>query len=247
VSAPTMIAGEGPGWRAVGVTWVGHQRASNEDALLFRPDIGLFGVFDGVGGHQAGATASSLAVETVQQAGQTGDLAEALEQAHRSLAEQMALQPSLFGMGSTGTVMRLRSAEVEGCWVGDSRAYSLAQGAALECLTTDHTVTEELVALGAISAEQAKRHPGRSTLTRCLGGDAALPKVDRFACPVMERTIFLLCSDGLSDVVEDKELHSTLSDEDKLSSALDQLIELAAQRGAPDNVSAILVQTKRPD
>lgn len=188
---------------AVGGTHVGHVRSGNEDAHLVRPDAGLLVVADGMGGHAAGEVASALAVEAIEERladrrwSGLGEarraMDEAIEAANRSIHDDARRNPSRRGMGTTATVLLLPG---PGRWVagqvGDSRAYLFRDGE-LSRLTTDHTVT-----------------PGSSTLTRALGTHDSL-EVDVLDGEARAGDVFLLCSDGLTDMVPHDDIRETLA------------------------------------
>lgn len=240
-------------------TDVGAVRSRNEDSALLLPEDGLFAVADGMGGHAAGEVASGLAVETLaerlgsadadgavagERATSAGDarlpsegrgagadpgeaareVREAVEAANRRIHEQGAARPDQRGMGTTATVLLLRG---PGRWlvghVGDSRAYLLRDGE-LSRVTTDHTVV-----------------PGSSTLTRALGTRPDV-RVDVLRGELREGDVFLLCSDGLTDVLPEGEIRDGLADAERdAGRAAGALVRAVLDRGARDNVTAVIV------
>jgi protein phosphatase len=236
---------------AASLTDVGLVRERNEDAFGEKSLVGgrLFVVADGMGGHAGGATASRLAVEAVEAALGTiprdppRALREALEAANRSIHDESQRDPSLRGMGTTGVVLLIGSG---GCWVanvGDSRAYRLRDGA-LDQLTRDHSVVAEMVRLGVLTSAQAAVHPRRNEVLRSLG-TAPDVDVDVDAVDVSVGDVFLLCSDGLSGVVDDAAIAALLAD-DSVEDASRALVEAAIGQGAPDNVTVQVIRVHAP-
>jgi len=237
---------------AASLTDVGLVRERNEDAFGEKSLAGgrLFVVADGMGGHAGGATASRLAVEAVEAALGTiprdapRALREALEAANRSIHDESRRDPSLRGMGTTGVALLIGSG---GCWVanvGDSRAYRLRDGA-LDQLTRDHSVVAEMVRLGVLTSAQAAVHPRRNEVLRSLG-TAPDVDVDIDAVDVAVGDVFLLCSDGLSGVVDDAAIAALLAD-DSAEDASRALVEAAIGQGAPDNVTVQVIRVHAPD
>jgi protein phosphatase len=223
---------------------VGRRRASNQDAfggLVAASGARLLGVADGMGGHAGGATASRVAVETVEEfvGRSTGDparlLQAALEAANRRVHAEARSDPSLTGMGTTGVALLFQS--TGGAWVahvGDSRAYRLRDGR-LEQLTPDHSLVAELERRGMITAAEARVHPRRNEVLRCIGVD---PEVDVDVAPVdvQPGDQYLLCSDGLCGVLGDEEIAAELL-RAAPEVAARRLVDAANERGGPDNIT----------
>jgi protein phosphatase len=223
---------------------VGRRRASNQDTfggLVAASGARLLVVADGMGGHAGGATASRLAVETVEEfvGRSTGDpaalLQAALEAANRRIHAEARRDPSLAGMGTTGVALLFQSNG--GAWVahvGDSRAYRL-RNARLEQLTPDHSLVAELERRGMITAEEARVHPRRNEVLRCIGVD---PEVDVDVAPVdvQPGDRYLLCSDGLCGVLGDEEIATELLRASPEVAAR-RLVDVANERGGPDNIT----------
>jgi protein phosphatase len=226
------------------LTDVGRRRASNQDAfggLLAPSGARLLVVADGMGGHAGGETASRLAVETVEEfvGGSAGDptwlLRTALEAANRRVLEQARSDPSLTGMGTTGVALLFQPGG--SAWVahvGDSRAYRLRDGR-LEQLTPDHSLVAEFERRGLITAEEARVHPRRNEVLRCIGVDS---EVDVDVAPVEVRSgdQYLLCSDGLCGVLTDEEIAAELL-RAAPEAAARRLVDAANERGGPDNIT----------
>ncbi len=231
-------------------TDAGRVRPINEDCLW--ADDKLLVLADGMGGHQAGEVASRLAVESVvahfqdheapadcEKSSVAIDLVRASVRAANALVYSKSLQaPELKGMGTTLTVALLVNGEAVLGHVGDSRAY-LVQPESIVQLTEDHSVVWELMRSGSLSSQEAHVHPYRNMLTRALG-TAMTVEVDTVRLRLKPTDGLLLCSDGLTGVLSDEEIHAIISSNSDPQAAVDALIEQANARGAPDNVSAIL-------
>ena len=236
---------------------VGLVRSGNEDSALASKN--LIAVADGMGGHAAGEVASSLAVKTLVQSAQVfthpdideesaDDLyLQAIQEADLSLKSAVEENPALSGMGTTLTSLLLRGSSVALLHIGDSRAYRL-RGSAFEQLSVDHTVIQELLNQGAISESDIATHPQRSVLTQVMMGEGnievPLPVID---VKVGDR--FLVCSDGLSSVLTEKEIKSLLKGKDR-DAAVAALVDATYINGAPDNVTLVIgdiVEENQPD
>ncbi|WP_149360275.1 PP2C family protein-serine/threonine phosphatase [Lolliginicoccus suaedae] len=216
-------------------------RTNNEDSVY--AGARLLALADGMGGHAAGEIASQLVVSTLAHLDDDepgGDLLGKLEEAtyagNRIIAEQVEEEPALEGMGTTLTAILFGGSKLGLVHVGDSRAYLMRDGT-LTQITRDDTYVQSLVDAGKISAEDAHNHPQRSLIMRALtGNDVELTLTVR---EVRVGDRYLLCSDGLSDVVSDETIANTLSEGDH-DKAADRLIELALRSGGPDNVTVIV-------
>ncbi len=214
---------------------VGCVRALNEDAILDRPDIGLWAVADGMGGHNAGEIASAVVIEELSHG---TNVTEHLQRANRRLLAHAA-QTRSGAIGSTVVVLRIEPTRFSCFWAGDSRAYLLRDDRLMR-LTHDHSAVQELVDAGRITPTEAVHHPQAHVITRAVGAEQTL-SVDCRDGPISASDTFLLCSDGLSNLIRDSELADAAKMTD-LDAAADALLTLALQRNAPDNVSVILVR-----
>ncbi|MCL4434602.1 MAG: protein phosphatase 2C domain-containing protein [Actinobacteria bacterium] len=210
----------------------------------------LFVVADGLGGHNSGEVASKVAADTVIQSWQGGSPAP--QQALRSAARranaavfEAAFDHGQHGMATTLTALALVGNEAIIAHIGDSRAYLVRHGR-VEQITTDHSQVAEMLRRGLLTPEQAANHPARSVLTRCIGMAPAV-SVDMIRRPYIRGDIFVLCSDGLWDMVSRQEIgeaaagitvNSRATDAARI---LEQLVNMALSRGAPDNVTAMIV------
>lgn len=235
--------------RFAGRTDVGRVRSRNEDALLERPDRGMFAVADGMGGHAAGDIASRIAVDVLDERSadsvepRADTLAADIRAAHEAILKAARADDDLHGMGTTLTALRLLP-DGRGCLighVGDSRAYRWRDGA-LEQLTRDQTWVQDQVEAGAISSEQARHHPFSAMLTCALGiEDVELEvQVRRFDCEPGDT--YLLCSDGLIARLDDADLRRIMSEHDDLEAAATALVDAANDAGGPDNITVSLVR-----
>lgn len=235
-------------WRHAVVTHSGMRREHNEDALLELPDVGVWMVADGMGGHDAGEVASQIACETVQSALATGaSLASALNTAHEAILNHAAQAPSTQSMGTTAVLLRLLDSAFEIAWVGDSRAYVFNH--TLQPLTRDHSFVEMLQSRGLIDAEQARKHPQRSVITQALGVECdRLLEIGTAHGLLARGALLLLCSDGLTEVLSDTEIAALLAQHrDDLEQASAALLAAVLAGGGPDNVSLVLVQQVASD
>jgi len=225
---------------------VGQRREANEDSVYTSPR--LLAVADGMGGHVAGEVASSGAIAAIEALDQRLEaesgkpdaeaLATAVSDAGRRLRALVHEDSRLQGMGTTLTVLAWDGASFTVAHVGDSRAYRLREGE-LAQVTRDHTVVQELVDQGRISPELAGSHPQRSVLTRALQG-AGEPDPDMFVVDAQAADRYLICSDGLSDVVSPTALIEVLTTVSEPEEAVQKLVELANARGGPDNISCVI-------
>ena len=242
----------------------GAQRPTNEDFVgAFAPgtpddswDRGaLFVLADGMGGHAAGEVASRIAVDTVLARwteGTGGQPHQALRAAVRDANAAVfdaAMDEGRRGMGTTMTAMTLSGREAIFAHIGDSRAYVVRAGHCTQ-LTADHSRAAEMVRMKLITPEQATNHPARSMLTRSLGGDPAV-QIDIIKHPIENHDVFVLCSDGLWDLVSRAEIAEVCgaigsSGFSTPNEAAPHLVDLALKRGAPDNVSVVLIRITSP-
>lgn len=222
---------------------VGLLREGNEDSAYAGPH--LLAIADGMGGHAAGEVASAVAIKTLAplDADTTGIdklqvLADAISNANAALRDITLSDPATEGMGTTVTALLWSGDEVALCHIGDSRAYLLRDGA-LKQITHDHTLVQTLVDEGRLTPEAAASHPQRSLVMRALQSSIpADPDLEILQAHVGDR--YLLCSDGLTDVVSDETLQATLAELPDLDAAVEQLVDLAIRSGGPDNITCVL-------
>ncbi len=240
--------------QCAGMTDVGMVRVANEDSLAVIPDMGLFIVADGMGGHKAGSQASTMAVErlveTIRALGgvQTSGaerLRAATTHANTEIYEAGQADEALTGMGTTMVALFISEQRAALAHVGDSRAY-LVRGGRIRQLTDDHSVVGELLRRNEISERAARDHPHRHVITRALG---VRPKVepDLGEIAPMVGDTFVLCSDGLTNHLEDEEIMKLATAEDNLEANCRRMVELAKKRGGRDNITVVLVRCDRDE
>jgi protein phosphatase len=227
------------------VTDTGRRRLGNEDAYVWRPP--LFAIADGMGGARAGEIAAGIAADTLEGAESrpvdAQALASLISEANVRIWERSLSDPSTAGMGTTFTVALVDEAagKVVFGHVGDSRAYRVRDGA-LEQITTDHSLVAELVESGVLTPEEAERHPQRSAITRALGTEPEV-EPDLFTIDVAPGDLFLLCSDGLSDMLSEDQIAAAI---DRAggdpTAAGEELVRKANAEGGDDNITVLLFE-----
>jgi serine/threonine protein phosphatase PrpC len=219
----------------------GRKRRRNEDSYVIAPP--LFAVADGMGGAQAGEIASRLAAGALEEtdlgAGSGEERVTSLiQEANRRVYERSNEDPSVSGMGTTITVALVGDTGVTIGHVGDSRAYRYRDGS-IEQITEDHSLVNELMKSGKLSPEEAETHPQRSVITRALGTDPDVD-VDSFTLETQSGDVFLLCSDGLTTMVDDDSILGVLEQHrDDLDRATKSLVSAANRGGGEDNITVI--------
>jgi len=243
------------------ITDTGKVREHNEDAIGSNADIGLMVLADGMGGYNAGEVASGIAVQTITELATEGAsrekrneidpstgfmrqsivLRDAVARANKIIFQTAQSQTHCEGMGTTLVTAMFYDNKVSIAHVGDSRAYRL-RGDKFEQLTLDHSLLQELVDRGFYSEEEAQRSTNRNYVTRALGVEPSV-EVEVHEFDVLPNDVYLLCSDGLPDMVEDEDIHLTIS---TFNASLDvvgqQLVQLTNDHGGRDNVSVMLAQ-----
>jgi PPM family protein phosphatase len=237
---------------AAGSSDVGKVREGNEDALLIKNSV--FAVADGMGGHLAGEVASATALEPIEaldgrvfpDATEAATaLTNAVVAANATVSKLATDNPLYRGMGTTLTAALLEGRRVHVAHVGDSRAY-LLRGGQFSQLTDDHTLVQHLVDEGQITREEAAHHPQRSIITRAIGVSPEVD-VDSMTLDLQPGDQLLMCSDGLTGVVEDRVIAQLLDRTVDPDAAVDELVRLANQAGGPDNITVVLLRYEDPD
>jgi serine/threonine protein phosphatase PrpC len=228
--------------RATGLSHPGRKRRRNEDSWVCDPPI--FAVADGMGGAKGGEIASRLAASALGSAA-TGSGAERvvslIQEANRRVYERSAEDATASGMGTTITLALVEDGTVTFGHVGDSRAY-LIRDHSIEQLTDDHSLVAELVRSGKLSPEEAEIHPQRSVITRALGTDPDVD-VDTFTVEPRPGDLFLICSDGLTSMVEDDVIRDVVERKrDDLDGAARELVEKANRSGGEDNITVVFFE-----
>src|SRR4051794_24465910 len=220
-------------------TDTGRKRRRNEDAYVAAPP--LFAVADGMGGAQAGEVASKLAAAALEET-DPGTLSapekveSLIQEANRRVHARATADPTTSGMGTTMTVAIVEGSAVTIGHVGDSRAYLVRDGE-LEQLTEDHSLVNELLKSGKLTPEEAETHPQRSVITRAVGTDPDVD-VDSFTLDAREGDVFLLCSDGLTDMVADQDILEVAAKyRDDLDRVTKSLVSAANRGGGEDNIT----------
>jgi protein phosphatase len=254
------------------LTWAvksdpGLRRTSNEDSFSNRPDVGLFVVADGMGGHVAGEVASRVAVEAIsafieETAGadknrtwpfpfeptlslEANRLKAAFRLANRRIAAAIADSHDLRGMATTASALLVGRTQACVAHVGDSRVYVFREGA-LHQITHDHSWVEEQVRAGTMTPSAARQHPWRNVVTRALSGGED-PEVDVVEVVPAAGERYLLCSDGLFSVVDNRVIAEILGDAKlSLEQVCERLIEAANAAGGPDNITTLVLQVDAP-
>jgi protein phosphatase len=241
-------------WEWAALSDTGRRRSRNEDSFLVRPEKRLYAVADGMGGHAAGDVASRMAIELLDRhfdgaaapgadaAAIAESLREAAEEANRAILARGIAEPEKLGMGTTLTALSLLCPEssLVIAHIGDSRAYRM-RDAELVQLTHDHTWVQRQIEEGKLSAKQARRHPLSSVLTRVLGSPE-LEEVDVVMADAQPGDLYMLCSDGLTSMVEDTDLRAILVGDWPLEELSANLVDAANLRGGHDNVTVVLLR-----
>jgi serine/threonine protein phosphatase PrpC len=224
-------------------THPGRRRRHNEDAYVIEPP--LFAVADGMGGAKAGEVASGLAAAALKEGRTDGTgeerVEELIQEANRRVFRRAAEDREASGMGTTMTVALVESDRVVFGHVGDSRAYLIRNGE-IEQLTEDHSLVAELVRSGRLTPEEAEAHPQRSVITRAVGTEADVD-VDTFAVEPAPGDLFLICSDGLTDMVDDEAIiRAVEKHRDNLDEAAKALVGAANRVGGEDNITVVFFE-----
>lgn len=232
-----------------GVTDAGRVRDNNEDSLLIGDgrDETLYVVADGIGGFEAGEVASGITIETLGDLAPDESFDDAVQEANRRILDAAREDNKLSGMGTTIVAVRFggtRSDPVaEIAHVGDSRVY-LIRNEALKPVTEDHSLVAELVRNGDLTSDEAQDHPQRNLITRALGAEERI-RVDTTVVPVEVGDRFLLCSDGLSDMVPDARISNLVNtDPQSPKETAERLLEAALEAGGSDNITIVIVGVK---
>lgn len=229
--------------RSVARTHPGEVRETNQDSIFCSDPAGLYAVCDGMGGLASGDLASTLVMKGIarlsRQRFDASAIKDTLRLANLALRHKSQLEGEARGMGTTVALLHLSDRGFHCTWVGDSRVYLLREGT-LRLLTHDHRFVQELVDQQRISADDARKHPRRNWLTRAVGTD---PELEAAECTgdVAASDIFVLTSDGVTDVLTDGDIQSLLRT-GTLDQRADAIVENCLSRGAPDNVSIVLAQ-----
>lgn len=239
-----------------GSTDVGKVREINEDNYcIMNEGLEMYMVADGMGGHNGGEVASSIAIdiirehiikyisgesEDLEEQGIKGILFEAFNRANKEILSRGEVDEECDGMGTTATlVLRVKDQLYIG-HIGDSRAYLIRKGQ-IRQITQDHSLVAELVRQGSISEREAMKHPQKNIITRALGTDENI-KVDIFNTDIQDEDILVLCTDGLSNFVDKYEIEKIVLETEDCQECCRELVALANQRGGFDNITVIVIK-----
>jgi serine/threonine protein phosphatase PrpC len=243
-------------WIGVGRSEIGLVRTVNQDAFAVLNEVSVWAVADGMGGHVGGEVAAQTAIATIQtEAGTSSNLlhsghtspadvlTDLITRAHEAILSRARSKSKLKGMGTTIVLLAIVSAPVPIAYlahVGDSRAYRFRSGT-LTLLTKDHSLIEKYLERGILTAETAKTHPERHVLTRALGvGSTVNPTITAF--PILPGDLVLLCSDGLTKMLEDEDIQTVFAaGELDPAQVCNRLVTAALDRGGEDNVTVLVV------
>jgi protein phosphatase/serine/threonine-protein phosphatase Stp1 len=236
-----------PHLRSWSASHAGTKRSHNEDAYVDRPDMGMFAVADGAGGHQAGEVASGMIAEALEAIPSDLTAAEllaevrlAIERTHVALREEAARRGPDVVVASTVVVMLARGDHFACLWAGDSRAY-LLRGGVLRQITRDHSLVQELLDAGAIGPDEVMNHPRGNVITRAVGAEVDDFVLDKVSDRLVSGDRFLLCSDGLCKTVPEDQLAELLAAPNGTSPS-ESLVEAALVLQVTDNVTAVAVE-----
>lgn len=238
--------------KAFCITDVGQNRSMNQDFVFAsETPVGnlpnLFVVADGMGGHRAGDTASrdtvGTLIESVRKSRETNPIKiirTAVEEANRRVYEKSREDENLAGMGTTVVVAVIEGRYLYVANVGDSRLYKI--GGTIEQITEDHSLVEEMVRMGEISKEEARNHPEKNIITRAIGVSETV-EPDYFDTKLEKGECLLLCSDGLSNMLEDAQIKEILDRRTDLRSGAEELVREANRNGGKDNIAVVLIES----
>jgi serine/threonine-protein phosphatase Stp1 len=234
-------------WRTWALTDVGAVRSNNEDSYICRPEIGLWMVADGAGGHEHGEVASNMLASALAAAsGLAGsdliaEIRASVTRAHHELRARADAESGHFGhpviIASTIVVFLASGPHYACLWAGDSRIYRL-RGGVFEQLTRDHSLVQVLVDEGAITAAEAEHHPHANVITRAVGAEGPDPELDKITDRAEPGDRFLLCTDGLNKALDDRLIARLVATDDPAR----RLIDAALEYGVRDNVTAIVLE-----
>jgi len=242
-----------PTYLASGASDIGLKRANNEDAFLVCPEIGIFAVADGMGGAAAGEIASAIFIEaagelfestppaSAEQA--SAQVQEVFRLANARMVSHVVAHPEHRGMGCTAELLVFSGDRYLVGHVGDSRTYLLREGE-LRQITRDHSLVQQMVDQGQITAAEARHHSRKNVVLRALGADLEL-SLDLVRGSLFPKDLFLLCSDGLTDMLDDDSIKKALAFPVSLSEKVGLLVDGAIAAGGKDNVTVVLCQVER--
>lgn len=234
------------------MTDAGKRRDLNEDYMFASETAvgklpNLFIVADGMGGHKAGEYASKMAVETIVESIQNSDsgpiaaiMKKAIGEANQKILKESIIDLEKEGMGTTIVAAMMKDDKLVAANVGDSRLY-IVNGSTIKQITTDHSLVEEMVRSGRIARSEARNHPDKNKITRAVG---VFPRVDVdfFEVTVMPGDTILMCTDGLTNMVEDDEIRRIILSQRDMVEKAETLVEAANKNGGTDNITVLLIE-----
>lgn len=232
-------------FRLLGKTHPGAVREQNEDAFVADDATGLAVVVDGMGGYAAGEVASAIIVESLEALNpQANGMVAALMECHKRILAHAEAHPESKGMGAAVVMAKLGQRQVSVCWAGDSRAYLFNPETGLGAISRDHSYVQWLLSQGEITESEARNHPKRNLVTQCLGIHSPQPELTTVAWKPGD--VLLLCSDGLTDELDDNAIERVLKSEwtpdDDYENVVDGLINATLEAGGKDNVTVLLAE-----
>jgi protein phosphatase len=250
-------------WDCAGATDVGRKRSLNEDVYLMRPDLGLFIVCDGMGGHSAGEVAAGIAAQTIAdffeacqrdpegtwpykpdrgQDEPEGRLSVAMKLANRRIREAAEADTRRKNMGTTGVIAHLSGTDTFVGWAGDSRCYLYRAGHLVQ-VTDDHSLLGDMIRAGKLTPQEVENFPHKNVITRALGpSEVVKPDVKRV--DMVSGDLLLLCCDGLHGLVKDEDMAQILAGQPDLELAAKALVDAANANGGTDNITCVLARRK---
>ncbi|MGH8474447.1 MAG: PP2C family protein-serine/threonine phosphatase [Methylococcales bacterium] len=230
--------------RSVYATHVGNIRDHNEDRYRLEPELGLWIVADGMGGHEGGEIASEMTVDVITRSIEDGEsLKQSLVSAHEAVLHAAQSDPRKSGMGSTVVVLRIRDNRFEIAWVGDSRAYRLSKRYGFKLLTHDHSYIQLMIDNGLIAPHQARNHPMGHVVSQAIGSSPqGSVCVDFIEGTVEAGDRFLLCTDGLTNELTDDRIAAVLNQGKSLQTVVEILLGKALDAGGLDNITIVAVE-----
>ena len=237
--------------KAYAITDIGRKRKLNQDYVFAsQQPVGklpnLFIVADGMGGHNAGDYASKYTVETIvedasasQETGAEKILGHAIEEANGRVRRKASEDSNLTGMGTTVVAAVCQDGELCVANVGDSRLYLVSD--TIRQITKDHSLVAEMVRMGGLDKESARNHPEKNIITRAIGASRTV-NVDIFTVELTKEDMILMCSDGLTNMLEDEEILSIMRTEDDICSRAHALVKAANENGGLDNIAVVLIE-----
>jgi protein phosphatase len=224
-------------------TDIGNKRDNNEDYYLACPNINIWMLADGVGGHDAGEVASQLACNTIEEKVLAGEnIVDAIQLSHELIKASPSQGIGRQGMASTIVVLKVKREKFDLFWVGDSRGYQWNKNTGLTPRTNDQSLVQQLLDKGVITEAEARVHPNRNVIIQALGQlDLASPVVDTSSHDYEDGDLLLLCSDGLSDCVDDEAINKIIAEAVDAEAATSSLVEAALAKGGKDNITVVIV------